>query len=77
MAVDSVSSSTNAAFSPAAKSQLRTQPSEQDQQAQKAASDRARAEQEAAQSAQVEAAKSKPTVNANGQTVGSRVNTTA
>lgn len=79
MAVDSISSSSSASASSsaAAQSQLRAQQSEQDQRAQKAGNDQVRAEREATQRAQTEAEQNKPSVNTSGQTVGSRVNTTA
>jgi hypothetical protein len=83
MAVDSISSSasaSSAASSAAAQSQQRsqqTQQSAQDQQTQKASNDQARTEREAAQRARVEAEQNQPSVNTSGQTVGSRVNTTA
>jgi hypothetical protein len=80
MAVSSVSSGGNASASTAAKTQVRAQQSERDQdaqKAQKAENDRTRAEREAAQNNRIQAEKNKPSVNTSGHTVGQRVNTTA
>lgn len=84
MAIDAITSSGGAAA--AVSTQMRAQPTEQDGQTRKAENDRARLEREmtertrvqnaqADQAAQAEQAK--PTVNAEGQKVGVRVNTTA
>lgn len=84
MAIDAITSSGGAAA--AVSTQMRAQPTEQDAQARKAQNDSARLEREATersrvQNAQVaqaaQAEQAKPTVNAEGQKVGMRVNTTA
>jgi hypothetical protein len=75
MEVSSASSNTNVAAGAAAKKQLTAQKPDANQQAQKAASDRAR--EATAQSTKAVVEKNKPSVNTSGQTVGSRINTTA
>lgn len=87
MDVSSVSSSSNAALTASIQAQSRTRPAEQDpstrllQQAQQAqgspqAQGTAPVDQSAA-TIRSEVEGSRPTVNINGQTVGTRVNTTA
>lgn len=79
MAVDAVSSSGNVAAS----TQLRARQAEPDDQARKVENDRARVEREAAERSRVQNARedqaqsAKPTVNAEGQQVGTRINITA
>jgi hypothetical protein len=87
MEVGSVASSVNSATITAANSQLRqsqqaqqeqqAQPSQQTQQSPQAQPSQAVHQGEAANRARAETEASRPTVNANGQTVGVRVNTTA
>ena len=83
MEVGSVASSANSATITAANSQLRqsqqaqqAQQSQQAQQAQQAKPTHAVDEGEAANRARAET-EARPTVNANGQTVGAKINTTA
>jgi chemotaxis protein histidine kinase CheA len=78
MAVDAVSSSVSLAANAAASAQLRARtPAEEQQSAQKVDNSRVQAQRGAAASARVEAERIQPTVNTSGQTVGTRVNTTA
>lgn len=56
---------------------LKTQQSQQSQGAQQAQGSQSSQETEAADRARAEAEKSRPSVNTNGQVVGTRVNTTA
>lgn len=90
MEVGSVASSVNLATNTAANSQLRqsqqaqqaqqsqqSQQTQESQQAQQPKPNRAVDESEAANRARAETEANRPTVNANGQTVGQRVNTTA
>ena len=91
MDVSSVSSSINAALAVSLQSPARTRAAEQDQQAQQAqqaqqptqaqstqqAQGTAPADERQTQQAVTEAEKNRPTVNINGQTVGTLVNTTA
>ena len=89
MEAGSVSSSVNTASATALQAQVRARPPEQDEQTQQSQqSQRAQGTQEtqsnqsveesrAADRAQSDVEGSRPTVNANGQTVGTRVNTTA
>ena len=81
MEVGSVASSVNSATITAANSHLRQsqqqQPAQQTQQAPQASPNQAVDENEAADRARAETEANRPTVNANGQTVGLRVNTTA
>lgn len=78
MTVDAVSSSLGAASSP-----LRTRQSEPDPQAQQtlqalqAQRDQARVQRQASEQTRDEAESPRPTVNAEGQTVGTRINITA
>lgn len=83
MAIDAITSGGAAA---AAGAQMRARPVEADEQTRKAENDRARLEREAAERARVDKAQeqqkalaeeAKPTVNAEGQKVGTRVNITA
>lgn len=82
MEISSVSSGNAAALAASLQSPLRTRTPEQDQsaqqlqQAQQQAQGTTPADERQAQ-AVTEAEKSRPTVNINGQTVGTRVNTTA
>ena len=79
MAVEGVAAGVNAAIS----TQLRARQSEPGDQAQRAENDRARVERETAERARVQdaqaaqSAQSRPTVNAEGQQVGTRINITA
>jgi hypothetical protein len=89
MEAGSVSSSINTASASALQAQVRARPPEQDEQTQQSQqSQQAQGTQEtqsnqsveesrAADRAQSDVEGSRPTVNANGQTVGTRVNTTA
>ncbi|MBK9029144.1 MAG: hypothetical protein IPN98_15600 [Propionivibrio sp.] len=92
MEAGSVSSSINTASATALQAQVRARPPEQDEQTQQSQqsqqSQQAQGTQEtqsnqsveesrAADRAQSDVEGSRPTVNANGQTVGTRVNTTA
>ena len=89
MEAGSVSSSVNTASATALQAQVRARPPEQDEQTQQSQqSQQAQGTQEtqsnqsveesrAADRAQSDVEGSRPTVNANGQTVGTRVNTTA
>ena len=92
MEAGSVSSSVNTASASALQAQVRARPPEQDEQTQQSQqsqqSQQAQGTQEtqsnqsveesrAADRAQSDVEGSRPTVNANGQTVGTRVNTTA
>ena len=89
MEAGSVSSSVNTASATALQAQVRARPPEQDEQSQQSQqSQQAQGTQEtqsnqsveesrAADRAQSDVEGSRPTVNANGQTVGTRVNTTA
>lgn len=78
MAIDAVSSSVSAASS-----QLRAQQTEPDRQAQQALQalqaqrEQARVQSQASEQAQSETEPPRPTVNANGQTVGTKINITA
>ena len=80
MEIGSVSSSQLAATSANAQTQVRARQAEQDQQAQQtqqAQSRQANEGNESSARAQADVERNRPTVNANGQVVGTRVNTTA
>jgi hypothetical protein len=86
MEVASVSSSVNTAIAPSAQAQLRARQPEPDQQApqsrQAQSSEQVHNSQsgdvrDSADSSRAEAERSTPSVNTNGQTVGTRANTTA
>lgn len=77
MDIGSVSSSVSSLLTANAAAQSGYRPSEQTQQAQQAQSALSVDEAEAADRARREAERNRPTVNMNGQVVGTRVNTTA